>query len=184
MRATWSPSSSGRPRRRHEDSRISVSVRKTSKGPAPTILYAYGGFELSLGPGTERRPIRSAMLWLAQGGAIVVANIRGGGEFGPRLASGGAEGPIARTPSTISQRSRQISIKRGFATPKQLGIMGASNGGLLVSHDMVQRPELSARSSASVPLIDMLRYTQIRRGRVMGGRIWRSGRSRRSARIS
>jgi prolyl oligopeptidase len=94
------------------------------------VLYGYGGFEISLTPSLFRqfRP-----LWLTHGGLYVVANIRGGGEFGPAWHQAATQIPPPEAPMTISQPWRPMSGTRGLTTPKQLGIMGGSNGGLLVS---------------------------------------------------
>ena len=88
MRRGWSPSNSRRHRKTARKIPYFVTRPKDPAGPAPTVLYGYGGFEVSLTPAYSANFGR---LWLTKGGIYVVANIRGGGEFGPGLASGGAE---------------------------------------------------------------------------------------------
>ena len=134
---------------------------KSAKGPIPTILYSYGGFELSLTPwywNDGHRPLDPGEAWLGKGGAIVVANIRGGGEFGPAWHQGAMLANHQHAFDDFEAVAADIA-KRGFATPKQIGTVGASNGGLLVSATMVQRPDLFGAVVCQRPLIDMLRYT-------------------------
>ncbi|MGN6516411.1 MAG: prolyl oligopeptidase family serine peptidase [Rhizomicrobium sp.] len=139
---------------------------KGLKGPAPTILYSYGGFELSLEPwywNDGHRPIAPYDPWLSKGGAIVVANIRGGGEFGPAWHQAAMKEKHQHAFDDFEAVAEDI-IHRGFATAKQIGSVGASNGGLLVSATMVQRPDLFGAVVCQRPLIDMLRYTQFGAG--------------------
>ncbi|HEX4533816.1 MAG TPA: prolyl oligopeptidase family serine peptidase, partial [Rhizomicrobium sp.] len=139
---------------------------KNAKGPIPTILYSYGGFEMSLTPwywNDGHRPIAPGQAWFDKGGAIVVANIRGGGEFGPAWHQAALLQNRQRAFDDFEGVAIDIA-KRGFATPKQIGIVGASNGGLLVSTVMVQRPELFGAVVCQRPLIDMLRYTHFGAG--------------------
>jgi prolyl oligopeptidase len=139
---------------------------KNAKGPAPTILYSYGGFELSLFPwywNDGHRPLDAGQVWLARGGAIAVANIRGGGEFGPAWHQATLKYNHKRAFEDFAGVAKDL-IARGDTTPKQLGIVGASNGGLLVSATMVAHPELFAAVVCQRPLIDMLRYTQFGAG--------------------
>jgi prolyl oligopeptidase len=133
---------------------------KTLTGPAPTVLYGYGGFEISETPSYSAN---FGMLWLSRGGVFVLANIRGGGEYGPAWHQAALLGNRQKAYDDFEAVARDI-VKRGFTTPKQLGIMGGSNGGLLVSASMVQRPDLFGAVVCQVPLIDMLRYTQIGAG--------------------
>jgi prolyl oligopeptidase len=139
---------------------------KDLKGPAPTILYSYGGFELSLEPwywNDGHRPIAPYDPWFSKGGAIVVANIRGGGEFGPAWHQAAMKEKHQHAFDDFEAVAADIA-HRGFAAPKQIGIVGASNGGLLVSTTMVQRPDLIGAVVCQRPLIDMLRYTQFGAG--------------------
>jgi prolyl oligopeptidase len=139
---------------------------KDAKGPRPTILYSYGGFELSLFPwywNDGHRPLDAGQVWLARGGAIAVANIRGGGEFGPAWHEATLKYHHQRAFDDFAGVAQDL-IAKNFATPKTLGIVGASNGGLLVSATMTEHPELFAAVVCQRPLIDMLRYTQFGAG--------------------
>ena len=129
-------------------------------GPAPTVLYGYGGFEVSETPSYSAN---FGMLWLTRGGIFAVANIRGGGEYGPGWHQA-ALGANRQKSFDDFQAVAQDLVRRGLTTPARLGIMGGSNGGLLVSASMVERPELFGAVVCQVPLIDMIRYTQIGAG--------------------
>jgi prolyl oligopeptidase len=137
-----------------------VTRPKDLRGPAPTVLYGYGGFEISLTPGYSANFGR---LWLTHGGIYVVANIRGGGEFGPAWHEAATKLNRQHAYDDFAAVAEDLE-KRGLTTPKQLGIMGGSNGGLLVSTVMVQRPELFGAVVCQVPLVDMLAYTHIGAG--------------------
>lgn len=137
-----------------------VTRPKNLGGPAPTVLYGYGGFEVSQTPGYSAN---FGKLWLTQGGVYVVANIRGGGEFGPAWHQAALLENRQKAFDDFAAVAADLD-KRGITTPKQLGIMGGSNGGLLVSAVMTQHPELLGAVVCQVPLIDMLRYTQIGAG--------------------
>jgi prolyl oligopeptidase len=137
-----------------------VTRPKTLKGPAPTVLYGYGGFEVSLTPGYSANFGR---LWLSHGGIYVVANIRGGGEFGPGWHDAALKTKRQHAYDDFEAVAADLA-RRGLTTPKQLGIMGGSNGGLLVSTVMVQRPDLLGAVVCQVPLIDMIAYTHIGAG--------------------
>jgi prolyl oligopeptidase len=139
---------------------------KDAKGPRPTILYSYGGFELTLFPwywNDGHRPLDAGQVWLARGGAIAVANIRGGGEFGPAWHQAALKYHHQRTFDDFAGVAKDL-IARGAASPKTLGIVGASNGGLLVSATMTEHPELFAAAICQRPLVDMLRYTRFGAG--------------------
>jgi prolyl oligopeptidase len=137
-----------------------VTRPKNGNGPAATVLYGYGGFEVSETPAYSAN---FGMLWLTRGGVFVVANIRGGGEYGPAWHQAALLQNRQKAYDDF-QAVAQDLVKRGITTPRQLGIMGGSNGGLLVSANMVQRPELFGAVVCQVPLIDMIRYTQIGAG--------------------
>jgi prolyl oligopeptidase len=137
-----------------------VTRPKNLSGPAPTVLYGYGGFEVSLTPSYSANFGR---LWLTHGGIYVVANIRGGGEFGPGWHDAALKTKRQHAYDDFEAVAADL-VKRGLTTPKQLGIMGGSNGGLLVSTVMVQRPELFGAVVCQVPLIDMIAYTHIGAG--------------------
>jgi prolyl oligopeptidase len=134
---------------------------KSAKGPVPTILYGYGGFQLSMTPwywNDGHRPLYPAVPWFDKGGAIAVANIRGGGEFGPAWHKAALKYQRQRAYDDFEAIAADIE-HRGLSTAKELGIVGASNGGLLVSTVMVERPDLFAAVVCQRPLIDMIRYT-------------------------
>ncbi|HWY16333.1 MAG TPA: prolyl oligopeptidase family serine peptidase [Rhizomicrobium sp.] len=128
--------------------------------PRPTILYGYGGFEISQTPWYWAN---AGKLWLTRGGAIAVANIRGGGEFGPAWHDAAVKIHRQRAFDDFAAVAADLSARR-ITTPRQLGIMGGSNGGLLVSTVMTQHPELVGAVVCQVPLTDMLRYTKIGAG--------------------
>ncbi len=133
---------------------------KALHGPAPTVLYGYGGFEISLTPSYSASVGR---LWLARGGIYVVANIRGGGEFGPAWHDAALKTHRQRAFDDFAAVAEDLE-RRGLTRPKQLGIMGGSNGGLLVATVMTQIPDKLGAVVCSVPLIDMLAYTHIGAG--------------------
>jgi prolyl oligopeptidase len=137
-----------------------VTRPKNLSGPAPTVLYGYGGFEVSLTPGYSANFGR---LWLTHGGIYVVANIRGGGEFGPSWHDAALKTKRQHAYDDFEAVAADLT-RRGLTTPKQLGIMGGSNGGLLVSTVMVQKPELFGAVVCQVPLIDMIAYSHIGAG--------------------
>ena len=137
-----------------------VTRPKNLSGPAPTLLYGYGGFEVSLTPGYSANFGR---LWLTHGGIYVVANIRGGGEFGPAWHEAALKTNRQRAYDDFVAVADDLT-KRKLTTAKQLGIMGGSNGGLLVSTVMTQIPDKLAAVVCQVPLIDMIAYTHIGAG--------------------
>ncbi len=123
-------------------------------GKNPTLLYGYGGFEVSM---TATYSGGLGKAWLDQGGVYVLANIRGGGEFGPRWH----ESAILKNRQKAYDDFISVAedlIQRQVTTPRRLGIKGGSNGGLLVGAVMVQRPELFNAVVCEVPLLDMFRY--------------------------
>lgn len=123
-------------------------------GSTPTRLTAYGGFELSRTPAYVSA---QSQVWLQQGGAYVLANIRGGGEYGPQWHQTALLENRQRVFDDFIAVAEDI-IERGLTSPAHLGITGGSNGGLLVTASMVQRPDLYNAIISAVPLIDMLRY--------------------------
>jgi prolyl oligopeptidase len=129
-------------------------------GNSPTLLYGYGGFEISL---TPRYLTLSGKLWLERGGVYAVANIRGGGEFGPRWHKAALRENRQRAYDDFIAVSEDL-IERQITQPKKLGIMGGSNGGLLVGVALTQRPDLYGAVVCQVPLLDMLRYTKLLAG--------------------
>lgn len=123
-------------------------------GDNPTLLYGYGGFEVSLEPGYAGS---RGIAWLSQGGVYVVANIRGGGEFGPAWHQSAIRANKQRSYDDFAAVAEAL-IARGVTRPERLGIMGGSNGGLLVGAVAMQRPELLGAVVCQVPLLDMRRY--------------------------
>jgi prolyl oligopeptidase len=129
-------------------------------GQAPTLLYAYGGFQVPMTPGYSGV---MGKLWLERGGTYVVANIRGGGEFGPAWHEAGLKANRQKVYDDFFAVSQDL-IARKITSPRRLGIMGGSNGGLLMGVALTQRPELYNAVVVQVPLFDMIRYSQIGAG--------------------
>ncbi|RMD01764.1 S9 family peptidase [Aquitalea palustris] len=129
-------------------------------GSTPTLLYGYGGFEVPMMPYYVEN---FGAHWLEQGGAFVLACIRGGGEFGPgwHQAAQGVKRPVSFDDFCAVA---EALIASGLTSPARLGIEGGSNGGLLVAACMVRRPELFKAVVCEVPLLDMLRYTELLAG--------------------
>jgi len=129
-------------------------------GSTPTLLYGYGGFQVSQVPnysGTMGR------LWLEQGNAYVVANLRGGGEFGPEWHQSAQLAHKQRTWDDYIAVAEDL-IRRRITSPRRLGVVGGSQGGLLVGTAITQRPELFHAAIIQVPLFDMMRYHLIGAG--------------------
>jgi len=123
-------------------------------GTTPTLLYGYGGFQVSMNPSYS--PV-TGRLWLERGGAYVLANIRGGGEFGPAWHQAGLKQNRQRVFDDFIAVGEDL-IATGVTSPEHLGIMGGSNGGLLMGVMLNQRPDLWNAVVVQVPLLDMLRY--------------------------
>ncbi|RUX13911.1 S9 family peptidase, partial [Mesorhizobium sp. M2A.F.Ca.ET.037.01.1.1] len=130
---------------------------RDQNGPVPALLYGYGGFEVPLLPGYAG--IRGK-LWLDKGNAYIQANIRGGGEFGPAWHQAALKGKRQNAFDDFAAVAEDV-VKRGITTAAQLGIQGGSNGGLLTGTSLTQRPELFGAVIIDVPLLDMLRYTEL-----------------------
>ncbi|GAA4213917.1 prolyl oligopeptidase family protein [Sphingomonas endophytica] len=129
-------------------------------GSTPTIMTAYGGFELPMLPSYSAI---TGKLWLERGGAYVLANIRGGGEFGPAWHDAGRKTKRQVIYDDFAAVAKDL-IARRFTSAKKLGIYGGSNGGLLMGVEFNQHPELWKAVTIQVPLLDMLRYEQIAAG--------------------
>ena len=132
----------------------------------PTILYSYGGFELSLNPwywNDGHRPLDAGQVWISKVGAIAVANIRGGGEFGPAWHQAALKEHRQRAFDDFAAVGKDLET-RGFTTPLHLGIVGASNGGVLTTVTMTQQPKMLNAVVSQRPLVDMLRYTRFGAG--------------------
>ncbi len=129
-------------------------------GSAPTLLYGYGGFEVS------RTPAYSGALgtgWLARGGVYALANIRGGGEYGPRWHRAALRENRHRAYEDFAAVARDL-VDRKVTSPEHLGAMGGSNGGLLVGNMLTTYPELFGALVIQVPLLDMQRYHKLLAG--------------------
>ncbi|MFE6715570.1 prolyl oligopeptidase family protein [Streptomyces sp. NPDC057695] len=137
-----------------------IGPDRATTGPGPTLLYGYGGFEVSLTPYYGSVTGRG---WLERGGTYVIANIRGGGEYGPdwHQAALGAERPRA---FEDFEAVAEDLVARGVTTPAMLGAQGGSNGGLLMGAMLTRRPELFGAIVAEVPLLDMTRFHKLLAG--------------------
>jgi prolyl oligopeptidase len=129
-------------------------------GKNPTLLYAYGGFQVSMLPSYSGT---LGQLWLEQGGVYVLANIRGGGEFGPAWHQAGLKTNRQVVYDDFIAVAEDL-IRRQITSPEHLGIQGGSNGGLLMGVMLTQRPDLFNAVVVQVPLLDMLRYHQLLAG--------------------
>jgi prolyl oligopeptidase len=143
---------------------IFITARKglAKDGSHPTLLYGYGGFDISLTPSFS--PAVAA--WLELGGVYAVANLRGGGEYGEAWHHAG----MLEKKQTVFDdfiAAAEFLVSEGYATTRTLAIQGGSNGGLLVGAAMTQRPELYAVALPAVGVMDMLRYQ-----RFTGGKYW------------
>jgi prolyl oligopeptidase len=123
-------------------------------GNNPTVLYGYGGFEVSLNPWYSGG---YGTAWYSKGGVLVVANIRGGGEFGPAWHQAAVKADKQKSYDDFIAVAEDL-IARKISSPRHLAIQGGSNGGLLVGATMVQRPDLFNAVVCQVPLLDMRRY--------------------------
>jgi prolyl oligopeptidase len=135
-----------------------VGERRTT--PGPTMLTGYGGFEVSLTPSYSGIIGRA---WLARGGTYVVANIRGGGEYGPEWHQGAVRANRHVVYEDFAAVARDL-VARGITTPERLGIQGGSNGGLLMGVMLTRYPELFGAIVCQVPLLDMYRYHELLAG--------------------
>jgi prolyl oligopeptidase len=131
-------------------------------GRNPTMLYGYGGFSISLLPGYRA----DVPAWLELGGIFVTVNMRGGAEYGETWHQAGY---LDRKQNVFDDfiAVAEHLVREGFTSPERLGMMGGSNGGLLVGAVMEQRPDLFAVAMPAVGVMDMLRYD-----RFTGGTLW------------
>jgi prolyl oligopeptidase len=138
-------------------------VRRASApfdGTTPTLLYGYGGFEISMDPYYLATVGR---VWLSRGGAYALANIRGGGEFGPKWHAAALKENRQRAFDDFEAVAADLE-KTNETSPAKLAIMGGSNGGLLVATVLTQRPELYGAVVCEVPITDMMRYDKLLAG--------------------
>jgi len=129
-------------------------------GSTAALLTGYGGFQVPRLPGYLGT---TGKLWLERGGAYVLANLRGGGEFGPGWHQTAIRENKQRTWDDFIAVAENL-VERGFTSPEHLGIQGGSQGGLLVGTAFTQRPDLFGAAIVQIPLFDMLRYHLIGRG--------------------
>lgn len=137
-----------------------VVRKKTTTGPAPTLLWGYGGFNVPYTPAFSA----ARVAWMEQGGAFALANIRGGGEYGKAWHDGGR---LANKQNVFDDfiAAGEYLIKEGITGKDQLAIQGGSNGGLLVGAVVNQRPDLFAAALPAVGVMDMLRFDRWTAGR-------------------
>jgi prolyl oligopeptidase len=131
-----------------------VVRRRDATGPGPTLLSGYGGFEVARTPGYDGVLGR---LWLARGGTFVLANIRGGGEYGPRWHTQAMRAGRHLVAEDFASVATDL-VDRGITTVPQLGAQGGSNGGLLMGIMLTKYPELFGALVCQVPLLDMRRF--------------------------
>lgn len=134
---------------RHKDTKLD--------GKTPTLLWGYGGFEVSMGPAYK------SIAWLENGGVYVEAILRGGGEFGPDWHWAATKENKQRTFDDFIAIAEDLIAKK-ITSAQHLGIMGGSNGGLLMGAMLTQRPDLFKAIVCAVPLLDMYRYNQLLAG--------------------
>jgi len=138
-------------------------------GDAPTILYGYGGFlipQLPVYYANPSRPQHGALagrMWMSRGGLLAIANLRGGGEFGPRWHQAALRENRQRAYDDYFAIAEDM-IDAGITSSDKLGALGRSNGGLLLGVALTQRPDLFAALDIGVPLLDMKRYSKLLAG--------------------
>lgn len=138
-------------------------------GNAPTILYGYGGFLNPVLPVYYQDPARpqhgalAGRMWISRGGVLVLANLRGGGEYGPRWHQAALREKRQRVYDDYFAIAEHL-IETGVTAPDRLGALGRSNGGLLLGVALTQRPDLFAAMDIGVPLLDMRRYSKLLAG--------------------
>ncbi|MFD7076551.1 prolyl oligopeptidase family protein [Nocardioides sp. NPDC059952] len=137
-----------------------AALEGRANGPAPTLLYGYGGFEIPMTPGYSAGVGRT---WLSEGGVYVVANIRGGGEYGPAWHQAALRENRHKAYEDFAAVARHL-VETGVTDASHLGIQGGSNGGLLTGNMLTLYPELFGAVVIQVPLLDMKRYSHLLAG--------------------
>jgi prolyl oligopeptidase len=138
-------------------------------GNAPTVQYGYGGFLAATlpnyydDPGRPQHGALAGKMWVSRGGVLVLSNIRGGSEYGPKWHQAGLKENRQKVFDDFIAISEHL-IETGVTTPRKLGAVGRSNGGLLMGAIMTQRPDLYAALDIGVPLFDMKRYNKLLAG--------------------
>ncbi|MBT0671164.1 S9 family peptidase [Novosphingobium profundi] len=144
-----------------------LAIRKGVKGPVPALIHAYGGFRLPQTPtylATE--PYRAgplAMFWAEEGNAYVLANIRGGGEYGPRWHDAALREKRQNAYDDLYAIAEDL-VARGISAKGRIAVSGRSNGGLMAGVAMTQRPDLFGAAIIGSPLLDMKRYSHLSAG--------------------
>ncbi|PQA88033.1 prolyl oligopeptidase family serine peptidase [Hyphococcus luteus] len=139
------------------------------QGNAPTVQYGYGGFLIPILPVYYEDPARpqhgalAGLMWVKRGGVLVLSNIRGGGEYGPKWHQAALKENRQRAFDDFIAISEDL-IETGVTSPEKLGAIGRSNGGLLMGAMLTQRPDLYAAIDCGVPLFDMKRYNKLLAG--------------------
>ncbi|MES2442467.1 MAG: prolyl oligopeptidase family serine peptidase [Pseudomonadota bacterium] len=145
-----------------DGTRVPVFIvrKKTTTGPAPTLMWGYGGFNIAYTPSFSS----SRVAWMEQGGVFVLANIRGGGEYGKAWHDGGR---LANKQNVFDDfiGAGEFLIREGITGKDQLAVQGGSNGGLLIGAVVNQRPDLFAAALPAVGVMDMLRFDRWTAGR-------------------
>ena len=131
-----------------------------ANGETPTLIYGYGGFQISRAPGYSATVGHA---WLGRGGAYVMANIRGGGEYGPRWHQAALKENRQRAYDDMAAIAEDL-IARDITNARHLGVRGGSNGGLLTGVMLTQRPDLWGAVVVQVPLLDMKRFNHLLAG--------------------